>query len=322
MFARHRGYKTYHSAKPTVAARRRNWSFFSFLKRRNKKNSRQRDFWNKSFRNPFLLKKHLPKRTKAPKTKITIGILCLFGIIGLLIFHPYFNINKIEINNSERISANNLNNLINEILNKKRFWFFNNRNYFLINLNKINEEIKKRYALEDLKIQTKLPDTLKITLQEKQAKLLLQNIVPQLNIESKNYYYLIDAEGKIIQELNENEINNASFLILLMLKSQDLKNLQIGGPVVSPATVEFLDFLQQKIPEKTRVNLAFGSLADQEGRVVHLTTTEGWKIIMDRQNDWEKQLQVLIVFLRDKIRDNRKNLRYIDVRYENRSYYQ
>ena len=47
----------------------------------------------------------------------------------------------------------------------------------------------------------------------------------------------------------------------------------------------------------------------------------GWKIMFDRQSDWKKQLQVLETILKEKIKD-RTNLKYIDVRFENRSYFQ
>lgn len=316
---RHRGYKSYHTPRKVSG-----WNvFFAWFRiGRGRKWNLPRDVSGKAYRNPYLNKKHLPTRTKAPRIKITIGVLSILGVLGVILFHPYFNIKQISIIGSERISPASLNNLAGQILNKKRLWLFNGQNYFLANTNRIETEIEKNYALENLKIKTEFPSGLKIIIKEKQAKVLLQNSLAQLNSEPKNYYYLIDGEGKVIQEVNPEEINNAAYLALLMLKSQENKDFLINKTVIAPATVQFLIFLQEKIPAKTAVKLSFAELADEEGRVVNLTTTEGWRIIMDRQNDWEKQMQVLTIFLRDKIKDNRKNLHYIDVRYENRSYYQ
>ena len=125
----------------------------------------------------------------------------------------------------------------------------------------------------------------------------------------------------MIQEVNPADINSAAYLNLLMLKFQETEDFLINESAIVPAAVQFLLFLQEKIPAKTNVNISFAEL-DKDGGVVNLITTEGWRIIMDRQNDWEKQMQVLTIFLRDKIKDKRNNLHYIDVRYENRSYYQ
>lgn len=316
---RHRGYKSYHAPKKVG-----HWgNLFAFLKMgRGRKWNRPRDVSGKAYRNPYLNKRHLPTRTKAPKIKITIGVLSILGMLGVILFHPYFNIKQISIIGAEKVSSVALNNLTSQVLNTKRWWLFNGRNYFSADTNGIEEKINQNYALEDLKIKTAFPSGLKIIIKEKPAALLLQNSLAQLNDEPKNYYYLIDGEGKIIQEVNPEEINNAAYLTLLMLKFQENKNFPINETIIAPATVKFLTFLQEKIPEKTKINLSFAELADEEGRVVNLTTTEGWRVIVDRQNDWEKQMQVLTIFLRDKIKDNRKNLRYIDVRYENRSYYQ
>ncbi|MBI4994583.1 hypothetical protein HZC21_02975 [Candidatus Peregrinibacteria bacterium] len=316
---RHRGYKTYHTPKKNS-----NWKhWLSWFKiGRGRKWNMPRDVSGKMFHNPYLNKKHLPARTKAPRIKIAIGILSVFGMLGIILFHPYFNIKQITVSGSERIAFANLTNLANQILNGKRLWFFNGRNYFLANTDKITKEIEKYYALNSLSIKTEFPTGLKITVKEKQAKVLLQNSLTQLNNEPKNYYYLIDDEGKIIQKVGADEINHTAYLALLMLKSQENKNFAVNEAIIAPATVQFLTFLQEKIPAKTASKLSFAELADEEGRVVNLTTTEGWRIIVDRQNDWEKQMQVLTIFLRDKIKDNRKNLHYIDVRYENRSYYQ
>lgn len=316
---RHRGYKSYHAPKKVGR-----WgNMFAFLKiGRNRKWNLPRDVSGKAYRNPYLNKKHLPTRTKAPKIKITIGILSILGVLGVIFFHPHFNIRQITIIGAEKVSPAALNHLANQILNAKRWWLFNGRNYFSANTNGIEKKINQNYALEDLKIKTEFPSGLKIIIKEKPAALLLQNSLAQLNSEPKNYYYLIDGEGKIIQKVDPEEINNATYLTLLLLKFQENNNFPVKETVVAPATVKFLTFLQEKIPEKTKINLSFAELADEEGRVVNLTVTEGWRIIVDRQNDWEKQMQVLTIFLRDKIKDNRKNLHYIDVRYENRSYFQ
>lgn len=318
MMLRHRSYKSYHR-RQTAAQPRQLLAFWNWLNPRHF--YRSRDLCHKSFKNPYFLRHRLPKRTRALKTKLALGLAALGGILGIFIFHPYFDIRQIQIEGHERIFVINLKNLTEDYLRHNKFWIFKNRNIILVNLNKIEKNIKEKYSLQNLKTSTDWPNGLKIVLKEKPAKLILQNNLTPLNSEPQSQYYLIDAEGKLIQQINPTEINAPVYLSLMMLQAQERKNLQINETILAPATVEFLNFWQKKIPEKTKISLASAVLADEEGRVVNLITTEGWKIIVDRQNDWEKQLQVLTIFLRDKIND-RSKLRYIDVRYENRSYYQ
>ena len=106
-----------------------------------------------------------------------------------------------------------------------------------------------------------------------------------------------------------------------MFKGKKTCKKKTNVPSLTPSPPGAKGTKKPKIPAKTNVNISFAEL-DKDGGVVNLITTEGWRIIMDRQNDWEKQMQVLTIFLRDKIKDKRNNLHYIDVRYENRSYYQ
>ncbi|KKS56576.1 MAG: POTRA domain protein, FtsQ-type [Candidatus Magasanikbacteria bacterium GW2011_GWA2_42_32] len=264
---RHRGYKSYHTPK-----KNNNWkNFFAWFKiGRGYKWNLPRDVSGKMFHNPYLNKKHLPRRTRAPRIKITIGAISLLTIVGILAFHHYFNIKQVSIVGLERISNNELNNLTNRILDAKRFWFFNGRNYFIINTSKIEKEIKSTYALENLKIKSSFPNKIEISVKEKQAKLLLENSLAQLNGEPKNHYYLIDSEGKVIQEVDPADINNSAYLNLLMLKTQEIEKFVINQSVIVPAAVQFLLFAQEKIPEKTNINISFVEL-DKDGGVVNLT---------------------------------------------------
>lgn len=299
-------------SQSSFSGKSRSWFKFPCFLR--SKRYKRRDFFQKSFKNPYFLKDRLPKRTRAPRLKAVIGCLALLGIIGIFIFHPYFNINFLSIEGLQRISLLEIEDLIKQRLNYKKLFFFNNRNVFLVDITDIKKAIQKQYVLEDLKIERELPQGLRIVLKEKTPKLIFQN-------EAK--FFLVDDVGKIIQETMEADLNKDFFRdIPYFQKAASSTSYQINNQAIPLATEEFIEYLYQHIPKKTQIILTYAMLMDEEGRVLNIVTTEGWKIIVDRQNDWDKQIQVLSVFLRDKIKNNRSKLHYIDVRYENRSYYQ
>lgn len=303
------GYK-----RSQLSLSRKSRSWFKFPCFLRSKRYKRRDFFQKSFKNPYFLKDRLPKRTRAPRLKAVIGCLAILGIIGIFIFHPYFNINNLNIEGLQRIPLLEIEDLIKQRLNYKKLFFFDNHNIFLVDIANIKKAIQKQYVLEDLKIERKFPQDLKIVLKEKMPKLIFQN-------EAK--FFLIDEGGKIIQETKEADLNKDLFRdIPYFQKVASSTPYQINTQAIPVATEEFIEYLYQNIPKKTQTILTYAILMDEEGRVLNLVTAEGWKIIVDRQNDWDKQIQVLSVFLRDKIKNNRSKLHYIDVRYENRSYYQ
>lgn len=290
-------------------AKKRSSFFASFIFKR-RFNKDRRDFWTSSFKNPYFVKHRMPKRTRAPRLKVIILIVCCAGIAAIFLFQPFFNINNVNISGLERISSNGIAGIVNKKLNQPQMLIFNGRNIFIVDLKSIQTSVKNEYALKNIQINKKFPNTLEIKLQEKTAQLILQN---------RDQFFLVDEEGQIIQQLpsNYNFLNNIPQFQIMVSGT-----IKIGEQVISGATEKFLIYLFQNVSKKTSVNITYANLMDQEGRVINLVTNEGWKIIVDRQNDWDKQMNVLAIILRDKIKNNRASLHYIDVRFENRSYFQ
>ncbi len=54
---------------------------------------------------------------------------------------------------------------------------------------------------------------------------------------------------------------------------------------------------------------------------LRVNTNEGWHVLFDRSRDLKNQLEALKLVLEEKIKEERKNLEYIDLRIENRVYY-
>lgn len=303
----------YRPAKVLSSIRKRkNWFDFSFFSRSKK--IKKRDFFQKSFRNPYFLKDRLPRRTRAPRLKVFIGLIAILGIVVIFFFHPFFSINQVEVSGGQRISQDDIKTLVIQELNQKRLFFLDNHNIFLIDLSEIKKIIQDRYVLESLDISKDFPQGLKILLKEK---------IPQLIFQNENKYYLVDEDGKITQEIKLADLGSDLFLNIPLFQKISSSTIdKINIQVIPVATEQFINFLFQNIPKKTQTNLTYAIIMDEEGSVLNLVTSEGWKIIVDRQSDWNKQIQVLSVILRDKIKNNRSKLHYIDVRYENRSYYQ
>lgn len=305
-------HSNYKSAVASVK-KRSSGSFLDFLFVRNKRTIR-RDFINKSYKNPYYIKNRLPTRTKAPRLKIGIITASFITIAGIIMFHSYFDINNITINGLQRISHKDIESIVNQKLDQKRWHYFNNRNEFIADVSGIKSAVNEKYSLDSLKITKKYPKAIQIDIKEKLPKLIMQ---------SADTNYLVDEEGKIIQEISANDLQTfAALNIPRFQQSTTSSAFKLNDSVITPTAEQFIAYLFQNVPKKAEISLNYAILADLEGRTVNLVTIEGWKVIVDRQSDWDKQIQVLAIILRDRIKNNRSNLHYIDVRYENRSYFQ
>lgn len=316
MWTRHRGYKSYygHSSKSLSQQVVR---FFSFLGKT--KSGKRHDYGQKSYRNPYFSNKQWAKRTKAPRLKLAVFFIAILGVFGILLFHPYFNINQVTVSGNDKVSTEEVKNIVETVLNQKRWLVLSGRNTFTVNLADIAKEIKNKYILASLRVEKDYPQTLKVAIKEKESKLVLQEIDSKI---SQYRYYLLDNEGEVLQKINPQDITQLTINALPRIQKEGEEEIKITTKIVSRATIEFINYLNENISKQNKVTITYTALTDEDGQVLNLVTQEGWKIVVDRLNDWKKQLHVLDVILREKIKDNRQNLKYIDVRYENRAFFQ
>jgi len=304
----YRGWRNLNQSR--VSAGIKTWPLFKLFFNPRERRVLLKDYQPKTFVNPFFRQLNQYRRTPATKIKLILVSLLLITGLGLLLKHPYFNISQINLSGAKAISSESLLNIINSRLDKKKLLLFSRRNYWLANTVEISQALSQQYSLASLKITKSFPQVLNVELTEKEAAVIYQ---------VANQKWLVDNQGKIIQEVLAGEIVNA---LPIVYSDSASSSPAIDSLVILPATVKFLTYLQTKIPEIAKIDIAFAKIKDAEGRVVHLTTTEKWQIYLDRQNDWEKQINVLTAILNTKLKNSRAKLRYIDVRYENRAYFQ
>lgn len=139
------------------------------------------------------------------KTK-NLGIIILFIIFIIFILgSSMFNIQKIEVTGNDRISDETVISLSGLELYK---------NIFTFNKLSVVEKIKENAYIKSVKISRKLPDTVKITVQEK---------IPRYIIQIADSYAYINNQGYILEISTEKE----NMPILLGL-STDLSNIKVG----------------------------------------------------------------------------------------------
>lgn len=304
----HRSWRTTH--KTNKSSGFKNWPILNLFFKGPRRRLILRDYQAKTFVNPFYSQISKPRRTRWKKLKLTLSFIILAVTTGILLLQPFFYISQINITGNNKISRQSLEALINQELEKKKLFFLNNRNYWLTDIQQISKVVEENYSLNSLRVDKKFPHNLNLTLSEKEGALIYKVAQKQ---------WLLDDQGKVIQEAGAGDSTKSLPILYFDSASTTPK---INASLVSPATIKFLGYLQEKIPEAAKIAIDYGRIIDAEGRVVHLQTKEGWQIYLDRQNDWDKQINVLTTILNNKLKNGRDKIRYIDVRYENRAYFQ
>lgn len=133
-----------------------------------------------------MTKDKIEKKIRSRRRVLKILILIIFvSAISILMFKSeYFNIRNVVVENNKSVSAEEV-----AVLSEIK-----GANIFLVNKNKLEENIKKNPYIEGIDIKRRFPSTLVIKVKEKQIKGL---------IKFQNSFINVDSKGKMVQVVNK-----------------------------------------------------------------------------------------------------------------------
>jgi len=230
---------------------------------------------------------------------LTSLILIVFGVVFyFLIFSPFFQVEKIIVSGEEKVSKEEIKELIKRNLEKK-ILFCKTKSIFLVNLNQIRKDILNNSPqLAEVEISQGFPDALDVIVIERLALanfcqnekcflldnkgIIFEEIEPQTNLIK-----IIDGQKEKMPKLGEQMIERDYLEKILKIKKYLFEELKLG-------TKEFLVFSQR----------------------LNVKTDEDWEIYFDPRGDLNWQLTKLNSVLKEKIPpEKRKNLEYIELRF-------
>lgn len=187
-----------------------------------------------------------------------------------------------------------------------------NRSIFFVQADSIESKISQ--ALPQVRIahiERKLPDTLKIVLQEKTPVLLLL---------SNGTYYLVDDLGIPYEEAR---LHTLPGVVLPTVKNADAyARVTLGVPAVAKEFVAFVQYMGEHLGEAVPAKIAEIRIPSLAAREVHFVLDTNWVVKFDVTRDPARQLGILTRIATEMLSaDEQKSLEYIDLRIPNRVYY-
>ncbi len=279
------------------------------------------DYHQKPKRIRFPRAYHLTGRAKW-RRRLSIGLIILVITGGgyFLFCSDYFKIQKTILKGGEKITTQEIESLVNQISNQKRFLIFSQKNIFLFNKNQFKRIISGKYNFQDLKIFKKLPSKLEIEIKERLPFLIL--------VQGENLWFL-DDKGQILEKISEEEIVKNSLPLVSVsnipnnLTVSALCSGQKGQKILSEERVYFIVETFRKLPSKIEnLKIVSFKIPDLKESKIIAKTQEEWEIYLDENFTTEEQLNNLYLILKEKIKkEERKNLKYIDLRFGEKIYY-
>lgn len=285
-----------------------------------------KDYHRKKYGNPFFGRREtrgrdliVRRRGRGFWRRIIIFILPIIlfcGIIYFIFFSPYFAIKNIEISGLTRISHDDVKSVIEGQISSDRFIFFSQKNIFIFDENYAGESIGDKYILKSWKIDKRLPDTLLVTVEERN---------PALVWKTAEKYYVVDWDGKIIREIPFEGVsgylkNQPGAKMALVFDESNTQTLP-KEEILSRETVSAIIDLENSLSGLAGISITNFKMASRNDPAVKCLTSEGWEAYFSSIGDLDAQTEKLKAFLGEKNQEDRKGLQYVDLRFSDRIYY-
>ncbi|MBI4268392.1 hypothetical protein HY627_00985 [Candidatus Uhrbacteria bacterium] len=267
-----------------------------------------------------------------------IVCVCAGALYGFF-FARFFSLDYIDVSVKGDIDASRIRSVLFRQMEGRRF-FVPQKNMFAFDIRSAKQVLSDVFVIEDLSIRKELPNTLRISVRGKPFRALWL---------TNGRLYDITTRGTIAQEVTASQIDFFPSALLRRLSPNGSSTTALGAPSV-PYTPEqedaqvpiIVDAKNEPIQTEDSVFsrdqlstvLALSDAIHQSG--VHydylkttrgstdmrVVTNEGWEIVTTLREDPVSQMALLSKVIREKIKNNRKKLQYVDVRFGNRVYYQ
>ena len=245
----------------------------------------------------------------------------LFLILALIIFCFYviffysgFQVQNIIISGNQKVSTEDLRNIVAESADKEIFGLGDfkiySRSIFLVDEGKISEEASNAFhTIEKLAVSRTFPQTLNIVVYERDAA----GVFCDDNLQC----FMIDRSGIVYQKIAINQLDSSWVIIRQTMAD---RNISTGEGVVAQNIVDAISKIQKDLKDNYQIGLK-EALVSSPVRL-NLTTDKNWQIYFDlgQGSNISLQIKELDLLLSGGISESEmKNLRYIDLRPSDRA---
>ncbi|MEK7203153.1 MAG: FtsQ-type POTRA domain-containing protein [Patescibacteria group bacterium] len=282
---------------------------------------RRRDYSKKKFRNPLFK----GQDCSGKKRFFYYGAagLLIVGALYFIFYSDFFEVKNIDVSGNKNIITEEIIEIAERQIEKRRFFIFSQRNFFMFNGTQLEDIIAERFFLEKVKVKKILSNKIKIEIFERSTSVVWI---------SRSRAYYIDPEGLVISMVVDKDITKETIADQVAIYRHQIiaynlpyiydvegREVEVGKKIASPRLVSFIIDLVGKLPKALSYEISYYNY-NAQSREIAAVTAEGWQIKFSFDSDLETQIDNLSLLLKEKIK-NTKQLDYIDLRFGERIFY-
>lgn len=241
----------------------------------------------------------------------TLAAITLVAIGYFLFYSDYFVVKEIVVVGTEGISRDAVKSIADDTMKKDHFFLFPEKHILAISKANVRKNIENSFpALQDVRVEKNLPNSLKIVIQER---------TPVAVWYEGSTSFFVDSKGTVLGKVAKKDINADLPQILNSAKSE--KAPESGDYIVHPQALERIITARQVLPTKIGVTAQKVTMPTGFALEFTVTTSEGWYVTFDRERSIQSQVETMQTMLQEEIGDKRPFLQYIDLRVKNVGYF-
>jgi len=240
-----------------------------------------------------------------------------------LVFFEKIQIADVKISGNEKVSANELENIVSDRINRKILFLkipflveknIYSKSIFLIRKGKIVKEILDRFPIiNEVKIDRKFPNVLVLDIKERKPLAVFCG----RDVGSSEKCFFIDKNGIIFED--SEDISNELEKKLIIRLLEDRKEFVLGQEVVKKELLDLILQIQGNLRDGFQIDIKEAILSLPKR--LDIKTSEDWQIYFNLESDVNLQITKLNLLLKEEITPEiKERLEYIDLRFT-RVYY-
>lgn len=269
----------------------------------------KKDYQAKGLKNPFFrIKKK--SRPSVFRWKLLLVLLFIIFIVWLIWFSPLFRLREVRIEGAQRVNQQAIQEIVWQQADQKRFLVFSQKNLFVLDKPELINKINSSFNFASLEIRhSSLRGRVVIKLSERSYAFIWQ--------EGETYYFS-DQEGSLIKDEPVSDEKKQQYLIIENRTGHSL--IQDNSLDLDESYLPFILKISEEIKKYPDLKVK-KYFIDNELNTIKISL-EGPEIYFSTREEALGQLNKLLVVKRETIKEAFDKLKYIDLRYKDKVYYQ
>lgn len=258
-----------------------------------------------------------------------MSALAGFGVYALF-FSTFFVIDRIDVSVQGSLDPTDVRAALFELMDQPRFLFLSQKNFFLFREASARHHLEDRFSVQSLTIRKTFPNRLSVTLEGSPFRAVwvsgttAWDLTARGRIQNGIDPYMIRGYPNALLAPTSTlprpvSASSAAIPDMPIIVDEAARPPVSGSEVLDAPSLSFILSLSRLLSENRIRVLYFKTHSGSYD--VRAVTKQGWEIVTTNRESADTQVAHLMTVLNDQIKKNRKKIKMVDVRFEQRIYY-